>query len=117
MVAVYLIPPLKALMIFLGPHPDYDREIVTMGEKYVRFFKQGIDNELSNGALENVFTPHLQYAGAYGVGGSGSSININISGNIIGEDEWVRENLLPIMQDQIMDGETSVLRGDQNVGY
>lgn len=88
---------------------ENDLLAIQSGFDFATFFTQGADqgfnfNRIRNTAISSSI-PLLSPVGA-GMGGGG--ITINIQGNIIGEDEWVKNRMVPILEEAIFNRETNI---------
>lgn len=88
-----------------------DLMVIQMGRDYARYFQQGV----SEGIDMNRFASGMMSAGLPSVGGGAvqigaavpaSGITIHIHGNVIGQERWLKDELLPAIENAQLTGDT-----------
>lgn len=99
------------MMIFFD-NPRNDAMAIQMGRDYARFFQQGVWetlnlNDMAGGMARSVspmpVTPSLRAPSLSG------SVTVIVQGNIIGEDRWVKNNLIPVIEGAVRTKESRLL--------
>lgn len=109
-----LVAKLMKMLIFIGPHHENDMMIVEMGRKYAGFFQQGVFegmnmDRFAGGMIPAGLSPAGGGAVQIGAAVPAAGTTIIIQGNVIGEDEWLTERLIPAIEEKITNKETATL--------
>ena len=94
---------------------ENDMMAMRVGRDYARFFTQGVFEELSTGELARAMASQTT-GGALQIGTavpanqlSGGGVTIVIQGNLIGTEQFVKESLIPQIEQAVLNKESDLV--------